>query len=385
LPLLEFNGKKEQIIDDIKLPAILGKNKDKVKQFYPPLSREVAHACGIYDDSDWFSSDRRDNNYWSYVQAPLAPLCQVRDIIQSLLPSNRASQATQRELCTPTFDSGNQSVFEEKQDSPYHLTTPKRPPPRLPEPSAPNRQLCFNVSYCIGIHNDELEKFASSSYANRGYCASIYSYDAQSKCWKSPRCTLTVYNDQEQQQCEPCSLASRNVLLSLLQTIYNGNWEYDSLVLNTEQLHAIIKGQFQILFCVDSLFVNCRIVQRAMTVLRDVHRQYKQVQLLDDSTKFARHCFERGPTCLSVEVVSSKASSNDVLRGTCIACCASRKRKIDQVVDEDVDLHSHHNFNKMSKNQLVTLLRATKKKLRYVSWRLNRARELLIKDRDRAY
>ncbi len=217
--LLARNGKKEQRVDGVTLPMIPGNNA-KVKNFYLPLPKEEAFKFGIHEEVDRFTKDRSHINFPCYVQAPLAPLATVRDMIQSLMPSCRAGRAIlrcvddhslspSRATSTSIVASSPFANVTNNDDNLYWISTPKQLPPPLPEPTAPSRKLSSDlVTHCVGIINKELEDFASSSYQNRGFCATVYSFDARSKSWKSPHCTITVYRDDNKSQCDHCRSAS---------------------------------------------------------------------------------------------------------------------------------------------------------------------------------
>jgi hypothetical protein len=126
-----------------------------------------------------------------------------------------------------------------------------------------------------------------------------------------------------------------------------------------------------------------------MSILAVIHNDFKLVILDNNRKTYARHCVERGPGCVLLEVVTKQLPEDE---GACSICRPSKKRGIDAIspdADEEDpplrDLHKNHNFCKMRNAELVWKLRATTKRLRYVNRRLNQARELLNHDRNSAF
>jgi hypothetical protein len=241
LALLRYNGIKEQSIQGVVLPRIPGHN-NKFKSFYTPLSKAVAHGFGINEAVDQFTSDPRHKHYQCYVQAPLAPLSVVKEEINSLIPSSRCDRAIRLQERKESIVAPPSSASKSDDDHlNFFISTPQWHRPRLPEPIAPNRSLNTgsNLRLCSGIQDVELNTFAEASYTNRGLCASLYSYNSSTSTWHSPQCTVTVHVE-ENKCCAACFASAQNVHLTLPQIKGDGQWEYKSIVLPTEQLHALV-------------------------------------------------------------------------------------------------------------------------------------------------
>ena len=266
---------------------------------------------------------------------------------------------------------------------------PQLPPRALTNPIAPSRQRSSIICYCIGINNEILTDFTSSSYANRGFASTIYSYDVGSKAWRSPNCTIILDEDDDQQcnQCNSCLSSSRSVSLSLPEANHQSNWNYDALVTSKLELHRIIRRQYELADSSNLRFVQCRVVQRAMLILRVIHKDLELVSLDDDGTTYAQHCSLQGESCQGVDVVLQKRKALNYNDGVCVLCRPLKRPRLKSPPDdmENLDLHSKHNLSLMTRDQLLFLAQKKNKHLKAVSRQLRETRKLLAKNKDTAF
>ncbi len=400
LPLLEYNGIKEQQLDDLKLPPIAG-NDGKIRQFFTALPKERAHAFGIDEEVDRFSKDRSHKLFKFYVQAPLVPLSVARNLIWSLTPSTsrayRASLLSARREednsltkttippSTPENQADDESFIQADDESFIQ---------KVPEPLAlapKERSIASKLLFCQGMQSQELESFVTASFANRGLASTVYSYRVDDNSWHSSNCTITctiTTSGTTESQCKHCIASSKNIQLSLPPALCMGDpWHYDSMVLCKEELHSLLRKRYSYLDQKDSRFVRCKIVQRGMEILRSIHLDFQWVAL-DDRGSFARHCPNGASNnnCHGVAVVHRKRRLTQADCTFCEECFPSAKRRRLLTSSSELpELNERHNFSKMTKEQLIVLLRSKSRQLRYTNRQLRNARKLLQKESKSSY